>query len=114
VNDKAIIHQISHQISHQMSVLIYKAVIAVQQQQAELLIEKYRSIEWSNSQRKSELIKTVSTELIGAERLPSQDVLIQRFEQVLKAIFIPDFFKLNAFRTLVKQAEQIVLSQPLR
>ncbi|HEY9641709.1 MAG TPA: hypothetical protein V6C57_14575, partial [Coleofasciculaceae cyanobacterium] len=111
MNDTAIIHQ----LSHQLSVLIYKAIIAVQQQQADFLIERYRSLDWSHTQQRAELIRTVSIELTqGAERSPSQALLMQRFEQVLKAVFIPDFFKLNAFKTLVGQAEQIVLSQPVQ
>jgi hypothetical protein len=112
VNDTAIIDQ----LIHQLSVLIYRAVVAVQQQQqTELLIEQYQSLDWGNLQYRAELIRAASVELVkGVQRSPSPYGLMRRFEQVLKAIFVARFFKLNAFKTLVKQAEQIVLSQPMQ
>ena len=97
------------QMSHQMSLLIHKAIVFVQQQQMDLLVEKYRSLDWSQPQRQSDFVQAASTQIIkGLEGSPSSSA--QRIEKILRAVFVPEFFKLNIYRSVMEKIEQIKAS----
>ncbi len=94
------------QMSHQISLLIHKAIVFVQQQQMNFLVEKYRSLDWNQPQRQSDFIQAVSTQIVkGVERSP--DSLTQQIEKILRAVFVPEFFKLNIYRSLLEKIERI-------
>jgi hypothetical protein len=103
VNDTAV----TQQISHQMSALIHKAMVVVQQQQINLLMEKYRSLDWNHPQRKADFIRAAAAEIAKGLEQSSSDLLMKRIEKILKAVFVADFFRLNAFQSLMAQLEQM-------
>jgi hypothetical protein len=76
-HDPALLNQICSDVC--------QAIVAIQEQQPELLLEKYRLIPWNSPRQQSGLIKKL-VELLGSES--EWNILISKLQQFLKALFI--------------------------
>jgi len=98
------------QMSHQISTLIHRAMVFVQQHQMDFLVEKYRFLDWDQPQRKAGFIRAASLEISKGLEERSPDLLMQRIEKILRAVFVAEFFKLKLFKSLMERIEQITSS----
>ncbi|AFY99254.1 NYN domain-containing protein [Calothrix sp. PCC 6303] len=76
-HDSALLNQICSDVC--------QAIVTIQEQQPELLLEKYRSIPWNSPRQQSGLIKKL-VELLGSES--EWNILVSKLQQFLKALFI--------------------------
>ncbi|MBD2138205.1 NYN domain-containing protein [Anabaena sp. FACHB-1237] len=78
-------------VLNQISTLVCQTIISIQQQQPELLADKYKKINWQTSVNQSALSKKIITILSQAE---NWDELLHKLEFSLKALVKPPAFKL--------------------
>lgn len=82
---------------HQISAAIYRAVLAMQQSQPELLHEKYRSLPWEQEPHKTAFINRLELKL---NRASNSEVLLNEVEAVLKLLATAAYFQTVEFRQL--------------
>jgi hypothetical protein len=88
----------------QLCSVVYQAVATTQQQQPELLTEKWRGIGWQSAEHESALTE----KLIGLfSKAGSQTALIAEVEKVLRHFLIPPFFETAEFQKLLIQIRQL-------
>ncbi|RUT05716.1 hypothetical protein DSM106972_037230 [Dulcicalothrix desertica PCC 7102] len=88
---------------------VCQAIIAIQVQQPELLLDKYRDIPWQSSRHQSGLVNKL-TEILGQtqdEKLTQQ--LLQKF---LRALLSPESFSSPILINLFKEVSQLGSSKP--
>jgi hypothetical protein len=79
VSDSATINEISR--------FVYQAILNIQQQQPELLHEKYRKVQWSNARNQSIFLEKLKAELSNAQ---DWEVRLLKVRRVLQAFLIPN------------------------
>jgi hypothetical protein len=89
-----------------ISVEICQSIIAIQQQQPELLIAKYRTINWQISTNKSALSAKFKAILSQTQ---SWDELLQKLQSSLKAVLVPAAFDSQILLDLISAIEQLNL-----
>ena len=87
-----------------ISVEICQSIIAIQQQQPELLIAKYRTINWQISTNKSALSTKFKAILSQTQ---SWDELLQKLQSSLKAVLVPAAFDSQIVSDLISSIEQL-------
>ena len=87
-----------------ISVEICQSIIAIQQQQPELLIAKYRTINWQISTNKSALSAKFRAILSQTQ---SWDELLQKLQSSLKAVLVPAAFDSQILSDLISVIEQL-------
>ncbi|BAZ86902.1 NYN domain-containing protein [Dolichospermum compactum] len=87
-----------------ISVEICQSIIAIQQQQPELLIAKYRTINWQISTNKSALSAKFRAILSQTQ---SWDELLQKLQSSLKAVLVPAAFDSQILSDLISAIEQL-------
>ena len=87
-----------------ISVEICQSIIAIQQQQPELLIAKYRTINWQISTNKSALSAKFRAILSQTQ---SWDELLQKLQSSLKAVLILAAFDSQILSDLIASIEQL-------
>jgi hypothetical protein len=87
-----------------ISVEICQSIIAIQQQQPELLMAKYRTINWQISTNKSALSGKFRA-ILGQTQ--SWDELSQKLQSLLKAVLIPVAFNSKIVSDLLAYVDQL-------
>ena len=87
-----------------ISVHIYQSIIAIQQQQPELLIAKYRTINWQISANKSALGAKLK-DILGQTQTWGE--LLEKLKSLLKAIFVPAAFNSQIILDLISSIQQL-------
>ena len=87
-----------------ISVEICQSIIAIQKQQPEFLIAKYRTINWQISTNKSAL-STKFTAILSQTQ--SWDELLQKLQSSLKAVLVPAAFDSQILSDLISAVEQL-------
>jgi hypothetical protein len=87
-----------------ISVHIYQSIIAIQQQQPELLIAKYRTINWQISANKSALGAKLKDILSQTQ---TWGELLEKLKSLLKAIFVPAAFDSQIILDLISSIQQL-------
>lgn len=87
-----------------ISVEICQSIIAIQQQQPELLIAKYRTINWQISTNKSALSAKFRAILSQTQ---SWNELLQKLQSSLKAVLVPAAFDSQIVLDLIASIEQL-------
>jgi O6-methylguanine-DNA--protein-cysteine methyltransferase len=82
----------------EISLCIYQAILEIQQQQPELLQEKYRHVPWRDPRNRSTFLLKLKA---GISHTQKQDALIGKVQKFLQILFIPSYFELPSFRTLM-------------
>jgi len=83
---------------------IYQSIIAIQQQQPELLIAKYRTINWQISANKSALGAKFK-DILGQTQTWGE--LLEKLKSLLKAIFVPAAFDSQIILDLISSIQQL-------
>ncbi|HEY9673922.1 MAG TPA: NYN domain-containing protein [Waterburya sp.] len=94
-------------ISHQISLCVYQAILEIQQQQPELLKEKYRTIPWHHARNQSNFLLKLRA---GISTTNNEDVLLQRVQKVLQILLLPTYFESPSFHDLMERIS--VLTRP--
>ena len=92
-----------------ISVEICQSIIAIQQQQPELLIAKYRTINWQISANKSALSTKFRAIL---SRTQSWDELLQKLQSSLKAVLVPAAFDSQIVSDLISSIHRLNPENP--
>jgi len=92
-----------------ISVQICQSIIAIQQQQPELLIAKYRTINWQISANKSAL-STKFIAILGQTQ--TWDELLQKLQSSLKAVLVPAAFDSQILLDLISSIGQLNPENP--
>ncbi|MFM7366082.1 MAG: NYN domain-containing protein [Cuspidothrix sp.] len=87
-----------------ISISIYQSIIAIQQQQPDLLIAKYRTINWQIPANKSALISKFITILSQTQ---TWDELLQKLQSSLKAILVSEAFNSTIILDLIASIGQL-------
>ncbi|NET64931.1 MAG: NYN domain-containing protein [Moorea sp. SIO1G6] len=101
VNDSAAINEIS--------LYLYQAILEVQQQQSELLKEKYRKIAWDKPRHQSAFLTKFKSELSQEQDWPRRIIKVRKLLQVL---FIPGYFNSLSFRKLTQKLRHSIRPKP--
>ncbi|MBD2386514.1 NYN domain-containing protein [Cylindrospermum sp. FACHB-282] len=89
---------------NQIGSYVCQAIIAIQQQQPELLHEKYRNIQWQSSSNQSALTAKFTEALSQTQ---DWDALVQKFQVYLKALLIPESFSSSTIGELIAKVQQL-------
>jgi hypothetical protein len=73
----------------ELSVHLCQTIITVQEQQPELLVEKYRNVAWQSDRNRSRLIEKI-TEVLA--RTQDEDEQVEHIQKLLKTLFVPQAF----------------------
>jgi hypothetical protein len=87
-----------------ISISICQSIIAIQQQQPELLIAKYRTINWQIAANKSALITKLITILSQTQ---TWDEILQKLQLFLKAILVAGAFDSKIILDLIASIDQL-------
>ncbi|MBE9124957.1 MULTISPECIES: NYN domain-containing protein [unclassified Coleofasciculus] len=82
----------------QISLWVYQTILDIQQQQPELLHEKYRNIQWCNSRYQSAISTKLKAELDKVEDWDAKLLKVRRFLQIF---LVPNYFQTPGFGELV-------------
>lgn len=96
-NDSAVIHKIS--------LCVYQAILEIQQQQPELLKEKYRNIPWHDTRHRSTLRVKLEA---GISNTQDQELLIRKVQKFLEILLIPNYFELPKFSNLINKLRPVI------
>jgi hypothetical protein len=91
-NDSAVIDEIS--------LYVYQSILEIQQQQPELLREKYRNVAWHNARNRSAFLGKLKE---GLSSTNNQEALIIKVQKFLQFLVIPSYFELPIFQELIKK-----------
>ncbi|NEO74848.1 hypothetical protein [Moorena sp. SIO4G3] len=101
MNDSAAINEIS--------LYLYQAILELQQQQSELLKEKYRKIAWDKPRHQSAFLANLKSELSQEQDWPRRIIKVRKLLQVL---FIPSYFNSPSFRELTQKLRHSIRPKP--
>ncbi|MFM7405552.1 MAG: hypothetical protein ACKO3K_02485 [Cuspidothrix sp.] len=87
-----------------ISISICQSIIAIQQQQPDLLIAKYRTINWQVAANKSALITKLITIL---SKTKTWDELLQKLQSSLQAILVTEAFDTKIIADLIASIGQL-------
>lgn len=88
----------------QISSKVCQAIIAIQVQQPELLLEKYREIPWQSSRHQSGLVNKL-IEILGQTQ--DEKVTQQLLQKFLRALLAPESFSSPILISLFKEVSQL-------
>ncbi|MFQ4146157.1 NYN domain-containing protein [Chlorogloeopsis sp. ULAP02] len=83
---------------------LYQVIITIQEQQPNLFVDKYRSIDWHNSRNQSALSLKLTSLLSQTQ---DQNKLLQNLQWFLKALFIPESFDSPVLRKFLDTIQQL-------
>jgi hypothetical protein len=87
-------------VINEVSLYVYQAILEIQQQQPELLGEKYRNIPWHDARNQSAFLVKLKEKLSRAQ---NQESLILSVEKSLQILVIPSYFELPFFDNLMEK-----------
>lgn len=91
-NDSAVIHEIS--------LCVYQAILDIQQQQPELLKEKFRNVPWRDARNHSVFMMKLKE---GLSKTQDTEALIRKVQKFLQTLLIPSYFELPIFGNLMEK-----------
>ena len=91
-NDSAVINEIS--------LCVYQAIVEIQQQQPELLREKYRNVPWHEARNRSAFLVKLKQGLSDSQ---DQEALTLKVPKFLQILLISSYFDLPIFANLVEK-----------
>jgi O6-methylguanine-DNA--protein-cysteine methyltransferase len=91
----------------EISLCVYQAVLAIQQQQPQFLKEKYRNVPWSEARNRSTFLMKLQQEM---SKTRNRTALIQTVQKFMQILLIPDYFELPDFRQLIEQIDALIPS----
>jgi hypothetical protein len=91
-NDSAVIHEIS--------LCVYQAILEIQQQQPELLKEKFRNVPWRDARNHSVFMMKLKE---GISKTQDTEALIRKVQKFLQTLLIPSYFELPIFGNLMEK-----------
>ncbi len=103
-NDQRSLTTYNSAIYNQIGIYVGEAIIAIQKQQPELILKKYRNIQWQSAANQSTLI-TKFTQLLS--QVQDWDTLIQRLKLYLKALLVPESFTSPNIEELMVKVQQL-------
>ncbi len=92
-------------IVDRISTFAYQAVLNIQQQQPELLNEKYRKVKWQDAKNQTLFLNKLKKEIGTAE---DRKTLILKLRKFLQIILTNDFFQTNEFKLLIGEVRQLI------
>ncbi|MBF2006644.1 MAG: NYN domain-containing protein [Chlorogloeopsis fritschii C42_A2020_084] len=99
-NDTSLINKISYNL--------HQVIITIQEQQPELLLDKYRNINWHSSRNQSALSLKLTNLLSQAQ---DQSTLLQNLQCFLKALFTPESFDSPVLIKFLETIRQLSYSE---
>lgn len=97
VNESAIIDKVT--------ACVYQAILDIQQQQPELLTQKYRKINWQDTKNQSIFLDKLQAELSGVQE---EKVLFSKLRKFLQFLLEESFFKTAECKSLIDKIRQII------
>ena len=94
-------------IFHEISLCVYQAILEIQQQQPELLKEKYRTIPWHHDQHQSNFVLKLNASISTTN---NQNVLLQRVRKILQILLHPSYFESPSFGNLMEKIYVLIRS----
>lgn len=83
---------------------VCQAIVVIQEQQPELLLEKYRNLPWRSNQHQSLFTKKL-TDLLS--QTPNWDALIKQLHKLLQSLLVPESFHSEILRELLEKISQL-------
>ncbi|AFZ23363.1 Protein of unknown function DUF88 [Cylindrospermum stagnale PCC 7417] len=102
--DKPLLTTFDSEVLNQIGSYLCQAIIAIQQQQPELLVKKYRNVQWQSSPNQSALTAKFTQALSETQ---DWDALVQKLQVYLKALLIPESFNSPIVRELIEKIQQL-------
>lgn len=87
-------------VIHEISLYVYQTIIEIQQQQPELIKEKYRNVPWRDARNQSVFMMKLKEVL---SKSPDKSSLIRRVQTFLQGLLVPIYFELPSFRKLLER-----------
>jgi hypothetical protein len=87
-------------VIHEISLYVYQTLIEIQQQQPELIREKYRNVPWRDARNQSVFMMKLKE---GLSKSPDKEALIRRVQIFLQGLLLPSYFELPNFRELLER-----------
>lgn len=87
-------------VIHEISLYVYQNLIELQQQQPQLLKEKYRNVPWRDARNQSVFMLKLKE---GLSKTSQKEELIKKVQIFLQGLFIPSYFQLQNFRELMER-----------
>lgn len=87
-------------VIHEISLYVYQTLIEIQQQQPELIREKYRNVPWRDARNQSVFLMRLKE---GLSKSPDKQSLIRRVQTFLQGLLLPSYFELPSFRELLEK-----------
>lgn len=103
-NDERLLTTYDSALLNKIGSYVGQAMIAIQEQQPELLLAKYRHVQWHTHPNQSALTAKF-TELLSQSQ--DWDTLVQRLQLYLKALLIPDFLNSPIYQELIAKIYQL-------
>lgn len=97
-------------IIDQISTFVYQAVLNIQQQQPELLNEKYRKVKWQEAKNQSLFLSKLKEEISTTE---DNKTLVVKLRKFLQIILVSSFFQTSEFKSLMGELRQLIQPQSL-
>ncbi|MEW6491229.1 MAG: NYN domain-containing protein, partial [Cyanobacteriota bacterium] len=91
-------------VVHQLSLCVYQAILEIQQQQPELLKEKYRTVSWQDARNRSTFLVKLKE---GISNTQNQEALIRKVQSFLQMLLLPNYFELPCFDNLVNKIRSL-------
>ncbi len=95
-NDSALVHQ--------LSLCVYQAILEIQQQQPELLKEKYRTVSWQDARIRATFLVKLKERISNTH---NQEALIQKVQNFLEILLLPHSFELPCCDQLVNKIRSL-------
>lgn len=87
-------------VIHEISLYVYQTLIEIQQQQPELIKEKYRKVPWRDARNQSIFMMKLKE---GLSNSPDKESLIRRVKIFLQGLLVPTYFQLPNFGKLIEK-----------
>ncbi len=95
-------------VTHAIALCVYQAVLEIQQQQPELLKEKYRTIPWRDARNRSTFLIKLKE---GISKTQDQEAPIQKVQKFLQVLLLPSYFELPNFGNLMEKIRALTQQQ---
>jgi len=103
-NEERLLTTYSSAIFSQIGTYICQVIIAIQKQQPELLLTRYRNVQWETYPNQSALITKFTEVLCQA---PNWDALVQKLQVCLKALLIPESLNSPIILKLIEKVQEL-------
>ncbi|NEQ71530.1 MAG: NYN domain-containing protein, partial [Symploca sp. SIO2D2] len=85
-------------VIHSICLYIYQTILEIQEQQPELLKEKYRNVLWQAPRYQATVLEKLKERL---HQKKNQQVLLRNVQKFLQVLLTPDYFQSQNFGNLM-------------